>query len=82
MKWLLLAAASIVSAQPIVITAGTLIDGKGRVGRNQQIVIEGSKITAIHGLNTRANYDLTGFTVMQFTRTLIWRAVLSCRAPW
>ena len=57
-------AASIASAQTIVIQAGTVIDGKGAVLRNQQIVIEGSKITALHAANARATYDLRGMTVM------------------
>ncbi len=64
MKWLVFAAVSIASAQTIVIQAGTLIDGKGGVLRNQQIIIEGSKITAVRGGNARATYDLRGMTVM------------------
>jgi imidazolonepropionase-like amidohydrolase len=63
-KWALFAAVSISSAQTIVIQAGTVIDGKGGVLRNQQIVIEGSKITAVHGGNARSTYDLRGITVM------------------
>jgi len=63
-KWLIFAIASIASAQTIVIQAGTVIDGKGGVLRNQQIVVDGSKITAVRGGNARANYDLRGFTVM------------------
>ncbi len=64
MKCLIFAIASIASAQTIVISAGTVIDGKGAVLRNQQIVVEGSKITAVRRGNAHANYDLRGFTVM------------------
>jgi imidazolonepropionase-like amidohydrolase len=61
---LFFAAISICSAQTIVIQAGTVIDGKGGVARNQQIVIEGSKITSIKAGNGRATYDLRNMTVM------------------
>jgi len=63
-KWAIFVAFSIASAQTIVIQAGTVVDGKGGVLRNQQIVIEGSKITAVHSGNARATYDLRGMTVM------------------
>jgi imidazolonepropionase-like amidohydrolase len=63
-KWAIFAAVSICSAQTIIIQAGTVIDGKGGVLRNQQIVIEGSKITALRGGQARATYDLRGMTVM------------------
>jgi imidazolonepropionase-like amidohydrolase len=48
----------------IVIAAGTIIDGKGGVLRNQQIVVEGTKIQAVSGGNANADYDLRGLTVM------------------
>ena len=51
-------------AQQIVIRAGTLLDGKGGVLRNQQITIEGSRITSVGPANRRATYDLGQFTVM------------------
>jgi len=57
-----------VCAQPpprhIVIQAGTIIDGKGGVARNQQIVIEGSKIQSVSEGNRPATYDLSKLTVM------------------
>src|SRR5579871_4708610 len=48
----------------IVIQAGTLIDGKGGILKNQQIVIEGSRILSVAPGNEKATYDLRAFTVM------------------
>jgi len=48
----------------IVIQAGTVIDGKGGVSRNQQIVIEGSKIQSVGDGNRPATFDLSKLTVM------------------
>jgi imidazolonepropionase-like amidohydrolase len=48
----------------IVIAAGTIIDGKGGVLKNQQIAIEGPKIQAVSGGNAKADYDLSKLTVM------------------
>lgn len=48
----------------IVIAAGTLLDGKGRVLRNTRIVIEGSRIVAINSNAGPVNYDLRSLTVM------------------
>lgn len=52
----------------IVIAAGTLLDGKGRVLHNARIVIEGSKIVAVEtrpdAKAARPDYDLRGLTVM------------------
>jgi len=57
---------AIVTAQTqrIIITAGTILDGKGGVLRNQQIVIEGTKIEAVSSGNAKADYDLSKLTVM------------------
>lgn len=57
---------AVVTAQTprIVIAAGTIIDGKGGVLRNQQIVIEGAKIQAVSGGHAKATYDLSKLTVM------------------
>lgn len=63
-RLLLFATASICAAQTIVINAGTVIDGKGGVARNQQIVIEGSKISSVRSGNGRVTYDLRNMTVM------------------
>jgi imidazolonepropionase-like amidohydrolase len=55
-------------AQPpggrIVIQTGTLLDGKGGVLKNQQIVIEGSRIQSVAAGKEKATYDLRGLTVM------------------
>lgn len=53
-------------AQPrrIVIQTSTILDGKGRVLRNQQIVIEGAKIVSIGPGTAKPDYDLRGLTVM------------------
>lgn len=48
----------------IVISAGTLLDGKGEVLKNTRIVIEGSKIVAIDPKAGPVDYDLSGLTVL------------------
>src|ERR1700686_2136468 len=52
----------------IVIAAGTLLDGKGRVMHDTRIVIEGSKIVAVYTKDTPTagpvDYDLRGLTVL------------------
>jgi len=48
----------------IVIAAGTLLDGKGKVLRNARISIEGSRIVAIDQKPGIADYDLRGLTVL------------------
>jgi imidazolonepropionase-like amidohydrolase len=64
-KWTLwICAAVVVSAQPIVIQTSTIIDGKGHVLKNQQILVVGSRIMSIAGTSGKATYDLTGLTVM------------------
>ncbi len=51
-------------AQPIVLDTSTILDGKGGVLKDQQIVIEGARIQAIAPAKARATYDLRGLTVM------------------
>jgi imidazolonepropionase-like amidohydrolase len=51
-------------AQSIVLQTSTILDGKGGVLTNQQIVIEGSRIRSIGAGKARATYDLRGLTVM------------------
>jgi imidazolonepropionase-like amidohydrolase len=51
-------------AQPIVLETSTILDGKGEVLKNQQIVIEGSRIQAVTRGKAAATYDLRGLTVM------------------
>jgi imidazolonepropionase-like amidohydrolase len=53
-----------VAAQPIVIQTSTILDGKGAVLRNQQIVVEGSQIKSVGSGQAAATYDLRGLTVM------------------
>lgn len=49
----------------IVIAAGTLLDGKGKVLHDVRLVIEGSKFVEVRpGSAGPADYDLRGFTVM------------------
>ena len=53
------------SAQETILRVSTLIDGKGSVEKNQDIVIEGAKIGAVHTAQSRAvTYDLRGLTIM------------------
>ena len=43
----ILFAAAVSFAQPVVIRTSTIIDGKGHVLKNKELVIEGGKITRI-----------------------------------
>src|SRR5580693_9972517 len=51
-------------AQPIVIQTGTLLDGRGAILKDRQIVIEGSKIRTVAAGTAKPDYDLRGLTVM------------------
>lgn len=63
--WTLLGVATGISiAQPIVIKTTTLLDGKGAILKNKEIVIEGSKISRVADARGSATYDLSGLTVM------------------
>ncbi|HEY2019324.1 MAG TPA: amidohydrolase family protein, partial [Bryobacteraceae bacterium] len=55
---------AIATAQPIVIKTTTLIDGKGRVLKNQEITIDGGRITRIGDAKQKPTIDLSGLTVM------------------
>src|SRR5882672_5499522 len=48
----------------IVLQTSTILDGKGGVLRNQQIVIEGPRIQSVQAGTLPATYDLRGLTVM------------------
>jgi imidazolonepropionase-like amidohydrolase len=48
----------------IVIAAGTLHDGRGRVLRETRVVVEGSKIVAVDPKAAPVTYDLRGLTVL------------------
>src|ERR1700688_4289560 len=52
------------SAQRIVLQTSTILDGKGGTLKNQQIVIDGSRIQSIAGGKGAASYDLRWLTVM------------------
>lgn len=48
----------------IVLQTGTLLDGRGKVLKNQQVVIEGHAIQSVGAGKETATYDLRGLTVM------------------
>lgn len=58
-----LAAAAFAQSR-IVIQAGTLLDGRGGIARNRQIVIEGARIVSVGPATGKPTYDLRGLTVM------------------
>ena len=60
----LLIAAGIAAAQPIVIRTTTLIDGKGHVLKNKEIVVENGRITRVSDAKSKPTIDLSGLTVM------------------
>lgn len=51
-------------AQPIVLQTSTILDGKGGTLKDQQIVINGSRIQSVAAGNAKFTYDLRGLTVM------------------
>jgi imidazolonepropionase-like amidohydrolase len=51
-------------AQPVVIKTSTLIDGKGHILKNRELVIEGGRITRIGDVKQKPGIDLSGLTVM------------------
>jgi len=57
-------AASVALAQPVVIKTSTLIDGKGHVLRNKEIVVENRRITGVTDAKQKPAIDLSGLTVM------------------
>ena len=60
----LLLCATWAAAQPVVLKTSTILDGKGNVLTNRNIVIEGGTISRISGAGEKASYDLSGLTVM------------------
>lgn len=60
----LLVLAATAAAQPTVIRTTTLIDGKGRVLRNKEIVIDGGRIVSVADARQKPTIDLSGATVM------------------
>jgi imidazolonepropionase-like amidohydrolase len=61
---LILLAAGAALAQPVVIKTTTLIDGKGHVLRNKEIVVENGRITRVADAKQKPTIDLSGLTVM------------------
>jgi imidazolonepropionase-like amidohydrolase len=55
--------AVLAAAQPIVLKTSTLIDGRGHVLRNKEIVIESGRIIRIADAKQKPAIDLTGLTV-------------------
>jgi len=51
-------------AQPIVLKTTTLLDGRGHILRNQEIVVNGQRIERVADARDAATYDLSGLTVM------------------
>jgi imidazolonepropionase-like amidohydrolase len=62
--WILIFAAALCYAQVVVIRTSTLLDGKGHVLKNTDLVIEGGRITALRDARGEAAIDLSGMTVM------------------
>jgi len=58
-----LALSGVAPAQQVVIRTSTILDGKGQVLRNKDLVVEGDHIAAIRDRSGRADYDLSAFTV-------------------
>jgi imidazolonepropionase-like amidohydrolase len=50
-------------AQPVVLKTTALFDGKGRILRNQEIVIENGRIVRIAAARSKPTIDLSGLTV-------------------
>jgi imidazolonepropionase-like amidohydrolase len=59
-----LAAQAPAPGRRVVIAAGVLLDGRGRVLRDTRVVVEGSKIVALDPKAAPVDYDLRGLTVM------------------
>ena len=59
------AAAPLTAQEPIVIRAGTLIDGRGGVQRNVTVVVEAGKITSVgQATPGRVSYDFPQLTLL------------------
>ncbi len=61
---LILSAAAYAQDQPVVIRAGTLLDGKGGVQHNVEITVQGGKIQKIGPASAKAAYDFRVGTVL------------------
>ena len=56
--------AALPAQERIVLATSTILDGKGGILKNQQIVIEGSRIQSVGTSSGTATFDLRGLTVM------------------
>jgi imidazolonepropionase-like amidohydrolase len=56
--------AAIATAQPVIVRTSTIIDGKGHVLKNKELVIENGKIAGIADAKRHPTIDLSGLTVM------------------
>ncbi len=63
-KLCLLLWATWATAQPLVLKTSTILDGKGHVLKERNIVIENGRIVRISEAGEKAGYDLSGLTVM------------------
>jgi imidazolonepropionase-like amidohydrolase len=61
---LLLAVAAFAQEQPVVLRVGTLLDGKGGVAHNTEIVIQQGKIQKVGPASGPAAYDLRNATLL------------------
>jgi imidazolonepropionase-like amidohydrolase len=61
---LILTATAYAQEQPIVIRAGTLLDGKGGVQRNVDVVVQGGKIQKVGPGAGKSAYDLRTATLL------------------
>ncbi|SPJ17204.1 Amidohydrolase (fragment) [Burkholderiales bacterium] len=50
--------------RPIVIRAGTILDGRGRVLHDTSIVVQGSKIQEVKSSASPVTYDLHNLTIL------------------
>jgi imidazolonepropionase-like amidohydrolase len=62
--FIILAGFAAAQDRPIVIRAGTILDGKGRSLHNSEIVVDGGKIQKVGPESTKASYDLRGLTIL------------------
>src|SRR5437870_4032626 len=63
-KYLPLLLVATAAAQPVVVRTSTIIDGKGNVLKNKELVIENGRITRVADAKQKPTIDLTGLTVM------------------
>ena len=62
--WILIPAATLAYGQAVVIRTSTLLDGKGHVLKNRELVIEGGRIARVGDTKLKPALELTGMTVM------------------